>query len=150
LPIWRPAAVVGAQLADAARNTLAAAIVIVLGVAMGFRADGGVVGVLLAVVLPLIFSFSLAWMWSALALVLRTPSSVSNVSLLFVFPLTFASNVFVKPQTMPGLAADNRRRQPNHAPGDRGARPDARHRDGPAGSAGSSPHPRCSSPSLGR
>jgi ABC-2 type transport system permease protein len=58
--------------------------------------------VLLAVALLLVFSFSVAWIWTALALVLRTPSAVSNVSLLFVFPLTFASNVFVEPQTMPG------------------------------------------------
>jgi ABC-2 type transport system permease protein len=102
LPIWRPAALVGALLGDAARNTLAAAIVIALGLVMGFRPDGGVAGVLLAVALLLVFSFSLAWAWTALALVLRTPSSVSNVSLLLVFPLTFASNVFVQPRTMPG------------------------------------------------
>lgn len=87
---------------DAARNLLAAAIVIAIGVAMGFRPDGGPVGVLLAVALLLGFSFSMAWIWTALALVLRTPSAVSNVSLLFVFPLTFASNVFVEPRTMPG------------------------------------------------
>ena len=31
----------------------------------------------------------------------RTPSAVSNLSLLVVFPLTFASNVFVAPHTMP-------------------------------------------------
>jgi ABC-2 type transport system permease protein len=102
MPIWRPAALVGALLGDAARNVLAAAIVIALGLIMGFRPDGGVVGVLLAVALLLVFSFSLAWLWTALALVLRTPSAVSNVSLLFVFPLTFASNVFVEPRTMPG------------------------------------------------
>jgi ABC-2 type transport system permease protein len=102
LPIWRPAAVVGALFGDAARNTLAAAIVIALGLTMGFRPDGGIAGVLLAVAVLLVFSFSLAWIWTALALVLRTPSSVSNVSLLFVFPLTFASNVFVQPETMPG------------------------------------------------
>jgi ABC-2 type transport system permease protein len=102
LPIWRPAALVGALLGDAARNTLAAAIVIALGLVMGFRPAGGVAGVLLAVTLLLVFSFSLAWVWTTLALVLRTPSSVSNVSLLLVFPLTFASNVFVQPRTMPG------------------------------------------------
>jgi ABC-2 type transport system permease protein len=102
LPIWPPAALVGALLGDAARNTLAAAIVIALGLVMGFRPDGGVAGVLLAVALLLVFSFSLAWLWTALALVLRTPSAVSNVSLLVVFPLTFASNVFVQPRTLPG------------------------------------------------
>ena len=102
LPIWRPAALVGALLGDAARNILAAAIVIALGLVMGFRPNGGAAGVLLAVALLLVFSFSLAWLWTALALVLRTPSAVSNVSLLLVFPLTFASNVFVQPRTMPG------------------------------------------------
>src|ERR687897_2770759 len=102
LPIWRPAALVGALLGDAARNLLAAAIVIGLGLAIGFRPAGGAVGVLLAVALLLVFSFSVAWIWTALAFALRTPSAVSNVSLLFVFPLTFASNVFVDPETMPG------------------------------------------------
>jgi ABC-2 type transport system permease protein len=102
LPIWRPAPLVGALLGDATRNLLAAAIVIALGLAMGFRPDGGVAGVLLAVALLLVFSFSVAWIWTALALILRTPGAVSNVSLLFVFPLTFASNVFVDPKTMPG------------------------------------------------
>jgi ABC-2 type transport system permease protein len=102
LPIWRPAPLVGALLGDVARNVLAATIVIVLGLIMGFRPGGGVGGLLLAVLLLLVFSFSIAWIWTALALVLRTPSAVSNVSLLVVFPLTFASNVFVAPETMPG------------------------------------------------
>jgi ABC-2 type transport system permease protein len=102
LPIWRPAAVAGALLGDAARNALAAAIVIAIGLAMGFRPDGGPAGVLAGVALLLVFSFSLAWIWTALALVVRTPSAVSNISLLLVFPLTFASNVFVDPETMPG------------------------------------------------
>jgi ABC-2 type transport system permease protein len=101
LPIWRPAAIVGALIGDGARNLLAAAIVLALGLAIGFRPENGAVGVLLAVALLLVFSFSVAWIWTALALVLRTPSAVSNVSLLLVFPLTFASNVFVQPETMP-------------------------------------------------
>jgi daunorubicin/doxorubicin transport system permease protein len=102
LPIWGPAPLVGALLGDAARNLLAAGIVLALGLAMGFRPAGGAVGVLLAVSLLLVFSFSVAWIWTALALVLRTPSAVSNVSLLLVFPLTFASDVFVEPKTMHG------------------------------------------------
>jgi ABC-2 type transport system permease protein len=102
LPIWRPAAVAGALLGDAARNTIAAVIVVALGLTMGYRPEGGPTGILAAVALLLLFSFSLAWIWTALALVVRTPSAVSNISLLLVFPLTFASNVFVDPDTMPG------------------------------------------------
>jgi ABC-2 type transport system permease protein len=101
IPIWRPAALVGALLGDAARNTLAALIVIVLGLIMGFRPHGGVTGVVLAVAILLVFSFSLAWIWTAVALLARAPSAVSNLSLLVTFPLTFASNVFVNPHTMP-------------------------------------------------
>jgi ABC-2 type transport system permease protein len=102
LPIWRPAVLVGMLLADAARYTIAAAVVIGVGVALGFRPDNGPVGVVLAVALLLVFSFSLSWLWTALGLKLPTPDSVVQTSMTVLFPLTFASNVFVDPDTMPG------------------------------------------------
>jgi ABC-2 type transport system permease protein len=101
LPIWRPAALVGALLGDAARYTMASAMVIVLGLVLGFRPSGGIVGVLLSVALLLVFSFSLSWIWTMLGLILRTPNSVMGVSMMILFPLTFVSNIFVEPQTMP-------------------------------------------------
>ena len=60
LPVWRPAALVGALLGDAARYAMASAMVVVLGLILGFRPDGGVAGVLLSVALLLVFSFSLS------------------------------------------------------------------------------------------
>jgi ABC-2 type transport system permease protein len=101
LPIWRPAALVGALLGDAARYAMASTMVVVLGLVLGFRPDGGVSGVLLSVGLLLVFSFGLSWIWTALGLVLRTPNSVMGVSMMVLFPLTFASNIFVDPGTMP-------------------------------------------------
>ena len=101
LPIWRPSVLVGALLGDAARYTMASTMVIVLGLMLGFRPAGGVAGVLLSVALLLVFSFSLSWIWTALGLVLRTPNSVMGVSMMVLFPLTFVSNVFVDPRTMP-------------------------------------------------
>jgi len=101
LPIWRPAALVGALLGDLARYTMASTMVIVLGLVLGFRPDGGVFGMLLSVALLLVFSFGLSWIWTALGLVLRTPNSVMGVSMMVLFPLTFASNIFVDPRTMP-------------------------------------------------
>jgi ABC-2 type transport system permease protein len=102
LPIWRPAPIVGALLGDIGRYLVASSLVIALGLALGFRPDGGVVGVVAAVALLLGFAFGLSWIWTALALVLRAPSAVNNLSLLVLFPLTLASNVFVDPRTMPG------------------------------------------------
>ncbi|MDN5698592.1 MAG: ABC transporter permease [Rubrobacter sp.] len=103
LPVWRPAVLVGALLGDAARYTMASAMVIALGLVLGFRPEGGVVGVVLSVALLLVFSFSLSWIWTLLGLVLRTPNSVMGVSMMILFPLTFASNIFVEPRTMPAV-----------------------------------------------
>lgn len=102
LPIWRPAPVVGALIGDTGRYLLASTLVIGLGLVLGFRPGGGIGGVLAAVALVLAFAFGLSWVWTVLGLVLRTPSSVSSVSLLVLFPLTLASNVFADPRTMPG------------------------------------------------
>lgn len=102
MAVWRPAPIVGALLGDAFRYVLAAGLVIGLGLVMGFRADGGPIGVLSAVALILLFSFSISWIWTTLALILRTPHAVNVAGLVFLFPLTFTSNVFVDPRTMPG------------------------------------------------
>jgi ABC-2 type transport system permease protein len=102
LPIWRPAVLVGALLGDTVRYTTASAVVIVLGLALGFRPDGGAVGILMSVILLIVFSFSLSWIWIALGLLMRTPESLMAVSMTILFPLTFVSNVFVAPETMPG------------------------------------------------
>jgi ABC-2 type transport system permease protein len=102
LPIWRPAVLVGMLLADTVRYALAAVVILTLGIVLGFRPDGGVVGVVLAVGLVLIFAFSLSWVWTTLGLRLPNPEAVMQVSMTVLFPLTFASNVFVDPSTMPG------------------------------------------------
>ena len=102
LPVWQPALIVGGLLGDAGRYLLSSGLVIGLGLAMGFRPEGGAVGVLLAVALIVAFAFSLSWVWTTLGLLLRSPQSVTMVSFLVQFPLTFASNVFVDPATMPG------------------------------------------------
>jgi ABC-2 type transport system permease protein len=105
LPLWRPALIVGGLLSDVVRNLLAALLVLALGLAMGFRPEGGLGGVLLGIGLVLVFAFGLSWIWATLGLVLRSPNAVTMISFLVQFPLTFASNVFVDPATMPGWLA---------------------------------------------
>ncbi len=102
LPIWRPAVLVGMLLADAARYVAASAVVLVLGTALGFRPDGGPIGVLAAVALLIVFCFCLSWVWMVLGLKAQTAETVMQMSMTILFPLTFASNVFVDPDTMPG------------------------------------------------
>lgn len=101
LPVWQPAVLVGALLADGVRYTLASAVMITLGLVLGFRPSAGLVGVVAGVGLLLVFSFSLSWIWTLLGLVLRSEKSVMGVSMMLLFPLTFASNILVDPATMP-------------------------------------------------
>lgn len=102
MPNWRPSAIVGPLLGDAVRYTIASTVIVTLGLILGFRPDGGVVGVVASVLLLLAFAFSLSWIWTMFGLILRTEKSVMGVSMMLMFPLTFASNIFVDPDTMPG------------------------------------------------
>jgi ABC-2 type transport system permease protein len=102
LPVWRPAPLVGALLGDAVRYVLAGTVILGLGVALGFRPDAGVTGAASALGLVVLFAFGLSWVFSALGLVLRSPNAVMNAGFLFMFALTFLSNVFVDPATLPG------------------------------------------------
>jgi ABC-2 type transport system permease protein len=102
MPIWRPSVLVGMLLADTVRYAIGALVVVVVGVVLGFRPDAGPEGVVLAIALLLLFSFALSWLWTAIGLVLPTPEAVMQTSMTVMFPLTFASNVFVDESTMPG------------------------------------------------
>ncbi|OXM74954.1 ABC transporter permease [Amycolatopsis thermalba] len=102
LPIWRPAALVGALLGDMARYSMASAVILAVGLILGFRPAGGVGGVLAGVGLLIVFSFAFSWIWTMFGLMLRTEKSVMSVSMMVLFPLTFLSSVFVDPATMPG------------------------------------------------
>ena len=101
-PIWRLAPVTGALLGDIARYLLAAGLVALLGVAIGFRPAGGAPGMLAGIGLLLVFALALSWAWTTLGLLLRTPQAVMSAGTVVLFPLTLASNVFVAPHTMPG------------------------------------------------
>ncbi|MER7175335.1 MULTISPECIES: ABC transporter permease [Streptomyces] len=102
LPIWRPAPMVGYLLGDALRYTIASLVMLVVGLIMGFRPHGGVVGVVAGIALLIVFSFAFSWIWTMFGLMLRSEKSVMGVSMMFLFPLTFLSNIFVDPVTMPG------------------------------------------------
>ena len=106
LPIWTPAPLFGSVLGDSVRYVLAGTVIIVLGVILGFRPGAGVPGVIAALALVIVFAFGLSWVFSTLGLVMRSPSAVMNAGFMGIFPLTFLSNVFVNPDTLPaGLKA---------------------------------------------
>lgn len=105
MPVWGPSPIVGAMTGDSLRYTASSLIVILIGLAMGYRAGAGLGGMVLSVLLLNLFAFGIGWIFIVLALTARTPTTVTTVSWLVLMPVTFTSNIFVAPETMPDWLA---------------------------------------------
>ena len=101
MPIWRPAPIIGGLIGDTGRYLLASTLVIGLGLLMGYNPAGGLGGTLAAIALVLTFAFGMGWIWTSLGLLMRSPRAIMSIGLTVLFPLTFVSNVFVDPATIP-------------------------------------------------
>jgi ABC-2 type transport system permease protein len=100
LPIARPTPLIGSLLGDSVRYLIAGLVIIVLGLILGYD-PGSAIGVVGALALVVVFAFGLSWCFTVLGLVMRTPNAVMNAGFMAIFPLTFLSNVFVEPSTLP-------------------------------------------------
>ncbi len=101
MPLWQPAPLVGGMAGDMVRYTVSSLIVVVIGLLLGYRPATGLAGVVAAIVLLDVFAFGLGWVFTTFALWVRTPSTVMTLSWTVLMPLTFASNIYVDPATMP-------------------------------------------------
>jgi daunorubicin/doxorubicin transport system permease protein len=102
LPIARIAPLAGPMVADLLRYAIAATLTFATGLAIGYRPDGGVLGVLGAIVLAIFTGWSLAWVFTWIGTIARSAQSVQGISMMILFPLTFLSNAFVPVDTLPG------------------------------------------------
>ncbi len=102
LPIWRPAPLAGAVLGDCLRYLVAGSVVVVLGLALGYRPEAGIAGVVAAMLLVIGFALGLSWVFTTVGLLMRAPNAVMNTGFMALFPLIFVSNGFVEPETLPG------------------------------------------------
>ena len=106
LPIARIAPLAGPMVADLVRYLIAASLTFVMGVIIGYRPGGGVLGVLGAIALSIFTGWSLAWIFTWIGTIARNARSVQGMSMLILFPLTFLSNAFVPVRTLPSGLAD--------------------------------------------
>jgi oleandomycin transport system permease protein len=110
LPIARSAPLVGAVMADIVRYALLVAVFLGFGYAIGFRAQTDVLSVAAACALAIAFALCFCWISVWVGMKARTSGAVQGIVMLLVFPLTFASNTFVKTDTLPSAlqaVADN-------------------------------------------
>ncbi len=100
LPTWRPAPLVGAVLGDVLRYLLAGLVVLGVGLALGYRPVSWS-GVVWSLLLLIVLSVALSWVWTTVGLLMRAPNAVMNTGFMALFPLVFVSNGFVPPDTLP-------------------------------------------------
>jgi oleandomycin transport system permease protein len=102
LPIARSAPLAGRITADVVRQVWSMAILLGVGMLLGFRVGTNPLGVLGAFALVVVFTLAFSWIPVLVAMLVDEPEKVMMLGFVFVFPMTFASSAFVPLATMPG------------------------------------------------
>lgn len=106
LPIARVVPIIGPMVADLLRYTVAAGLTVAMGILLGYRPGGGLLGTAGALLLTVITGWSLSWAFTYIGTVARSAQSVQGVSMMLLLPLTFLSNAFVPVETLPNWLAE--------------------------------------------
>jgi ABC transporter DrrB family efflux protein len=101
LPMARSAVLAGRTLSDVIRNGFVISLMVIMGFLMGFRYQTSFFGFIAGLAVAMIFAYSLSWIMAAIGLAVKSPEAAQSAVFLPVFPLVFASSVFVPTQTMP-------------------------------------------------
>src|SRR5437016_496773 len=101
MPMARSAVLAGRTVADMVRNILIIGLMIAVGYLVGFRFHGGVAGAVGCIAVVAAFGFALSWIFAFVALTVRGAEAAQTAGFVVIFPLVFASSVFVPVSTMP-------------------------------------------------
>ena len=101
LPMARSAVLSERALFDLVYQACILVVLMLSGLAVGWRVHTGVPQLLAGFALLLLFAFAMSWIGICLGLSIRTVEAANQVGFTVLFPLTFLSNVFVPPQTLP-------------------------------------------------
>jgi ABC-2 type transport system permease protein/oleandomycin transport system permease protein len=102
LPMSRSAVLTGRTVADLVRNLFVVGIMLLVGILVGFRPEAGVSDWLAALGLLLLLSFAFSWVGATVGLLVRSVEAAQSGGFIWLFPLTFTSSAFVRPDNMPG------------------------------------------------
>ena len=112
LPMSRSAALGGRVLADTTRNVVIVLLMVGIGFIVGFRTHSSVPMVALGIVIMVLFGTALAWLFALIGLSVANSEAAQAAAFPLLAPLTFASNLFVDPSSMPSWLRWWAERQP--------------------------------------
>ncbi len=101
MPMARSAVLIGRTAADLVRNVLIIVLMIIVGYIIGFRFQAGLAQALACIALVSAFGLALSWIFAFVALTVRSAEAAQSAGFVILFPLVFASSVFVPVSTLP-------------------------------------------------
>ncbi len=102
LPMSRAAVLTGRTSSDVVLNCLSLVVLLTVGFAAGFNfIDTTGAQVVLGIVLLLLLGYAFSWIFALVGLFSSTPETANSIGFTLIFPLTFASSVFVPAESMP-------------------------------------------------
>ena len=101
MPMARSAVLAGRTVADLARNIAVIFLMIAVGYLAGFRFHGGIAAAAGCIAVVAAFGFALSWIFALVALTVRGAETAQTAGFVVIFPLVFASSVFVPVSTFP-------------------------------------------------
>ncbi|GHV12172.1 transport permease protein [Clostridia bacterium] len=103
MPIARIAPLAGALIADIVRFLIAGIVIFTMGAIMGYRPEAGILAVVVSILFMTLIAWCLSWLFSFVALSVRSTTAASTTGMLIMFPLCFLSNAFVPSEALPGV-----------------------------------------------
>lgn len=100
LPMARSAVLAGRTISEMIRNLFVVLLMTAVGFLIGFRIENGVGSFVLAVLFTVLFGFAFSWISAAIGLAVKNVETAQSAGFIWVFPLAFASSIFVPIDTM--------------------------------------------------
>ncbi|OGG50761.1 ABC transporter [Candidatus Kaiserbacteria bacterium RIFCSPHIGHO2_01_FULL_54_36] len=101
LPMARSAVLLGRTIADMLRNVFVILLMLLVGYLIGFRLEGTISDAVSAIAILLLFGFAFSWVSACIGMVVKNTETAQVAGFIWVFPLVFASAVFVPVESMP-------------------------------------------------
>jgi ABC-2 type transport system permease protein len=102
LPMSRAAVLTARTSSDILLNCLSLVVLFAVGFAAGYNFIGATAGeIVLGIVLLLFLGYAFSWIFALVGLFSSSPETANSIGFTLIFPLTFASSVFVPAATMP-------------------------------------------------
>jgi ABC-2 type transport system permease protein len=102
LPMARSAVLVGRTGSDIVYNSTSITVMTITGLVVGWRIRTSILEAIGGFLLLLVFAYAISWIMAFVGLRVASVEVVNNASFMFIFPMTFVANTFVRSDALPG------------------------------------------------